>query len=48
MRENFSISEILEAVDLLLDQKIKKKSFIEKKNKILPGDTEKIIAQAEK
>ena len=31
MRENFSISEILEAVDLLLDQKIKKKSFIEKK-----------------
>ena len=43
MKENFSINEILEAVNLLLEPKSKKES----ENKILPADTEKIISQAE-
>ena len=45
MKQNFSIDEILEAVNLLLEPKSKKK--LEKKNKILPADTERIISQAE-
>jgi len=54
MRENFSIDEILEAVNLLLNSKTKKKlnnkskKIHEKKNDLLPIDTEKIISQAEK
>ena len=52
MRENFSIEEILEAVNRLLNTKVKetllKKNKLEKsKNDILPTDTEKIILQAE-
>tara|TARA_B100000427_G_scaffold325744_1_gene333145 strand:- start:1329 stop:1484 length:156 start_codon:yes stop_codon:yes gene_type:complete len=45
MKQNFSIDEILEAVNLLLEPKSKKK--LENKNKILPADTERIISQAE-
>jgi len=50
MREDFSINEILEAVNLLLNSKIKKKPIDrnKKRNDILPIDTEKIISQAEK
>ena len=52
MRENFSIEEILEAVNRLLNTKIKetslkKNKLEENKNDILPADTEKIISQAE-
>ena len=45
MRENFSVEEILEAVDSLLDTKIEETFY--KKDNILPIDTEKIISQAE-
>jgi len=48
MVENFSINEILEAVNTLLDSKIKKKSYNKKEDKLLPEDTEEIISQAEK
>ena len=53
MRENFTINEILEAVGLLLDSKVKEKLINKNKkksenmNNLLPIDTEKIISQAE-
>ena len=47
MREDFSINEILEAVNTLLNSEIKKKTHNKKDNKLLPVDTEKIISQAE-
>jgi len=51
MRENFSINEILEAVDTIVNSKTKKLSYNnenkENKNNLLPVDTEKIISQAE-
>ena len=50
MRDKFSTQEILQAVQVLLKSKIKKKSEIKKKIKKndIPLDTEKIILQAEK
>ena len=47
MRDNFSVDEILEAVNHMLNKKIKKKHVKKNENKILPTDTEEIISQAE-
>ena len=47
MRDNFNVEEILEAVEHLLNTKIKKPLIEKSKNDILPADTEKIISQAE-
>ena len=50
MKDNYHVPEILEAVEILLNSKIKKKNIlgIQTKNEILPPETEKIISQAEK
>jgi hypothetical protein len=49
MEKNFSTSQILEAVELLLQSKKDKntKNIILEKKNILPPDTESIIKQAE-
>jgi hypothetical protein len=46
MQEKFTNNEILEAVNILLEKKYKKKE--ENKDSELPIDTETIISQAEK
>ena len=50
MKDNFQVNEILEAVNILLNSKVKKKITTELKTKEqnLPPDTEKIISEAEK
>ena len=45
MKNNFSTNEILDAIEILLENKIEKK--IHKKEAILPLETEAIISQAE-
>ena len=47
MRDNFSVEEILEAVNRLLNTKTEKIQPKKNKNHLLPADTEKIISQAE-
>ena len=47
MRDNFSIEEILEAMNHLLNKKIKKIPPKKNQNDFLPIETEQIISQAE-
>tara|TARA_B100000965_G_scaffold380049_1_gene376278 strand:+ start:626 stop:808 length:183 start_codon:yes stop_codon:yes gene_type:complete len=45
MKNNFSTNEILEAIEVLLENKIEKK--VDRKEIVLPSETELIITQAE-